>query len=389
MIVSNPAALSHRDRVLAGLYLRCRATRADLARQLHIRKATVGEICDQLIGEGLVRQRDPQQRRNIDIELSPERFVALGVEHRREQLLCALVNGANQPVAEHAFDLPADLTGRPRMEHIATRINELVDAQRERVVGVGYCDIGMVDAQAGRSIRAAALHGWQGIALREPIEQIAKLPGKVHLPYKLDAYAAAERAAGVARGMDQFIFVMLSRTIGLSAWLGDRFLRGNLPIAGELGHIVVNPEGKVCSCGNRGCLETIASSNAIVHHVEQQAKAALGNALPRKVDIDLIVQYAQDGNAFAERVIVEAAQAVGDALAPILSILGIRDVIFAGDLPRAGNSFFDTIAATIRRRCIAPLNTAITLHAAELDDRAIARGAGCAALRNHFIGERG
>jgi predicted NBD/HSP70 family sugar kinase len=181
---------------------------------------------------------------------------------------------------------------------------------------------------------------------------------------------------------------MLSRTIGLSAWLGDRFLRGNLPIAGELGHIVVNPEGDVCSCGNRGCLETIASSDAVAQHVHQQATAAYGNDLPRKVDFDMVVRVAQQGDKFCERVLMEAAHAVGEALAPALSILGIRDVIFAGDLPRAGNIFFDTVGNVIRRRCIAPLNSAITLHRAELNDRAIAQGAGCAALRHHFIGQK-
>jgi predicted NBD/HSP70 family sugar kinase len=385
--VSNPTAVSHHDRILAGLYLRGRATRADLARHLHIRPGSVGAVCEELIAEGRVRRCDPQQIRNIDLKLVPDQFLALGVEHRRDQLVCALVDAANQPVEEHAVDLPADLTGPPRMEHIARHIATRVDAHRDRIVGVGFCDIGMVDAPAGRSIRAAALPGWQHIELRDPIEQIARLPGKVHLPYKLDAYAAAERAASVARGMDQFIFVMLSRTIGLSVWLGDRFLRGNLPIAGELGHIVIDPNGEVCTCGNRGCLETIASSDAIVRHVEQQAQAAIGGALPRKLDIDLIVQNAQQGNKFAERVITEAATAVGEALAPILSILGIRDVVFAGDLPQAGDLFFNTIAAVIQRRCIAPLNRAITLHPATLDDRAIARGAGCAALRHHFVGE--
>jgi len=382
VIVSNPAAVPHRNRVLAGLYLRRYATRADLARELHIRKGSVGSVCVELVAEGLARRCDPLQIRNIDLELVPEQFLALGVEHRRDQLACALVDGANQPVDERTIDLPADLTGSPRMARIAEHIASLVDMHRDRIVGVGFCDIGMVDAAAGRSIRAAALPGWEHIDLREPIEQIASLPGKVHLPYKLDAYCAAERAGGVARDMDQFIFVMLSRTIGLSVWLGDRFLRGNLPIAGELGHIVIQSDGEVCTCGNRGCLETIASSDAIVRHVEQHIHTATG-----KADVDLIVQASQEGNKLAERVVTEAALAVGEALAPILSILGIRDVVFAGDLPQAGDLFFDTITAVIRRRCIAPLNSAITLHAASLDQRGIARGAACAALRHHFVGD--
>lgn len=379
------ASATHASRILRHLFRRGIATRAQMARHLRIRKGTVGEVCDALTRAGEIHASAAGRIRSVDLCLVPDRFTALGVDHRPDGLQCCILRADGLPAWEAFLALPPKLTGDPRMRRIAAMLaNVVAEQDHSRLVALAFCDVGMFNSDTGRSIRAAAVPGWEDIDLLGPLRQAVNLPVSLH--GKLDAFCRADRRFGASRDKDTLLFVMVSHFIGLSMLIRDRAIRGSTSIFGELGHVVVDPMGDLCACGNRGCLETLASTDAIVRKVIAQIERG-GPPLPngaRSVTLDTVIAAARGGHKAAKLALTEAARAIGGALAHLLAILGLRDVVLAGELTAAGDLLLGPLEETIRRRCIAPLNAYIRLGVSDLSVDAIPRGAAYQALCDYF-----
>ena len=163
----------------------------------------------------------------------------------------------------------------------------------------------------------------------------------VHVGNDANLGALAEATFGAGRTSRNVFYVMLSEGIGGGVVIDGQIYLGQTGAAGELGHIVVNPDGQVCRCGNRGCLATVAGGAALT--------AALRQIHGPHITVDDLIALSHDGDSGAARLFADAGEAVGRVLAGICSVLDPELVIIGGELAPAGPPLLDSIPNSLDR----------------------------------------
>ncbi|WP_135257169.1 glucokinase [Thermus caldilimi] len=189
-------------------------------------------------------------------------------------------------------------------------------------VAIGLGTPGPLDFQEGVIRFTPNIRGLVNFPIRRLLEEATKRP--VYLENDANAAALAEHHLGAAKGEESSLFLTVSTGIGGGVVLGGRVLRGERGQGGELGHITLLPGGPVCGCGLEGCLEALAAGRAL----EREASYAYH----RKVDTKELFQLFQEGEAKAERILLQAARYVGMGLASLVKAFDPGAVVVGGGL---------------------------------------------------------
>ncbi|WP_411102250.1 ROK family protein [Streptomyces sp. cmx-4-9] len=241
-------------------------------------------------------------------------------------------------------------TGRERgpeavVETIQDFAAELLDTGRERfgapACAAGVAVPGIVDAENGIAVYAANL-GWRDVPMRELLtRRLGGIP--VALGHDVRTGGLAEGRIGAGRGADRFLFVPLGTGIAGAIGIAGRIEAGAHGYAGEIGHIVVRPGGPACGCGQRGCLETLASASAV-----SRAWAAAGG--DPGADAADCAKAVRDGDPRAREVWLAAVGALADGLVTAITLLDPRTLIIGGGLAEAGETLFTPLRAAVEER---------------------------------------
>jgi glucokinase len=220
---------------------------------------------------------------------------------------------------------------------------------------------GIVDAERGIAVYAANL-GWRDVPLRELLG--ARLGGvPVALGHDVRTGGLAEGRLGAGRGADRFFFVPLGTGIAGAIGIGSGIEAGAHGSAGEIGHVVIRPGGPECGCGQRGCLETLASAAAVT----RAWAAASGDP---SADAVGCVKAVESGDPAAVRVWQDAVDALAAGLVTALTLLDPGTLIIGGGLAEAGETLFTPLRAAVAER--------ITFqHLPEIVPAALGDAAGC------------
>ena len=254
------------------------------------------------------------------------------------------------------LDLAADLIERGLGEK---------GTDRERLLGLGV-DIAAPVREPGGILEAhGIMPGWVGV---QPGAELQRRTGlATRLANDANAGALAELRYGAGRGTDDMIYVRLSAGIGAGIITGGRHLNGSGGLAGEIGHIQSAPDGRICRCGNRGCLETVAGPLAIARLLEE--------SWGHPVSVPDLLAHVESGNRGALRAIEDAAEEIGRALAHLVTLLNPSLIVIGGDLAAAGDALFSPIGRTIRRYALAPSAESVRIVGGALGDHAEVLGA--------------
>ena len=179
--------------------------------------------------------------------------------------------------------------------------------------------------------------------------------------------ALAEAAFGAGRDAGDLVYLKVSSGIGAGLILNGRLYRGSSGLAGELGHVLVDPDGIVCRCGNRGCLETVAATSALVDCL----RPALGDDLT----VAAMLEAARAGDAACQQAIADAGRALGQVVATLLNVLNPEMLIVGGDLAAAGDLLLDGLRESVARAALPETSRGAELVAGVLGERAQVLGA--------------
>ncbi|MFE7751601.1 ROK family protein [Streptomyces sp. NPDC057428] len=211
----------------------------------------------------------------------------------------------------------------------------------EGAVAAGVAVPGIVDAERGIAVYAANL-GWRDVPLRKLLgERLGGIP--VALGHDVRTGGLAEGRIGAGRGADRFLFVALGTGIAGAIGIAGTIEAGAHGYAGEIGHVVVRPDGPDCGCGQRGCLETLASASA----VSRAWAAASGDPDADAADCAKVVA---SGDPAAVRVWQDAVDALAAGLVTALTLLDPRTLIIGGGLAEAGETLFTPLRAAVEER---------------------------------------
>jgi predicted NBD/HSP70 family sugar kinase len=209
------------------------------------------------------------------------------------------------------------------------------------------------------------LPDWRGIDVASDLQRRTGL--RVEVGNDANLGAIAERRFGAAQNTDHFLYVMLSDGVGAGLVLNGRLYEGFTGRAGELGHVTVMPNGYICRCGNRGCLETVAGARALTE--------ALTFTRAARTTLPDVIALACGGDPGARRVIADAGRAIGGALAPVCTVLDPALVIIGGETSEAGAPLLDAVRDALAN-AMTPLRKApVRVAAGALGERAQVLGA--------------
>jgi predicted NBD/HSP70 family sugar kinase len=214
-------------------------------------------------------------------------------------------------------------------------------------MGIGIGINGIVDYEAGISIFAPH-YNWHNVPLAEPVAEHFHVP--VHLENDARTLTIAEQLFGVGRDVDHFVAVAVGYGIGAGIVANGRVYRGGSGGAGEFGHIVVQENGPPCSCGKRGCVESLASVPAIFRELELALEngesSTLANETP--LTIDAVAAAIEEGDAIACRVVTEAGRWLGLGMAMLVNVLNPDLFIINGEAVLLGSCYLEPMEAIMR-----------------------------------------
>ena len=219
---------------------------------------------------------------------------------------------------------------------------EMIGALRQRhhaVEAVGVGAAGMVDWPAGH-IRWAPNNAYHDLPLRKRLEEVTGLPAVVDNDANAAAWAEARYGAGAGRR--NVLVVTVGTGIGGGFILDDRLYRGSTGIGGEFGHITVAPDGPVCGCGNRGCLEALASGTALGRAGRAAAEASPTGAIatlagdPERVTGEVVFAAAKAGDPAAIELFDRLGGWLGIGLGSLVTLLDPEVVVIGGGLIAVG-----------------------------------------------------
>jgi predicted NBD/HSP70 family sugar kinase len=358
-------------------------SRAELARRTALAPSTVSAVVSELQAAGLVVEPPATERQNdrpgvgrppVLVVLHRRAGVALGLDFGKRHLRVALADLSHTLLSERHQTLDDDLPAEDAIA-LATRLVEEVlaegGADRAQVVGVGMGLPGPVHRPFGELGDSTILPGWVGVRAADAMSDALDLPVEVENDANLGALSEAMWGAG--RDARHMAYIKAATGVGAGLIIDGRPYVGAGGTAGEIGHTVIDPRGPICRCGNRGCLETLAGTTAII--------AALREAYGDDLTLADTIHRALAGDRGCQRAIADAGHTIGTAVATLCNLFNPHRIIVGGDLANAGELLLDPLRESLRRGAIRSAAHDVDVVAGTLGERAEVLGAIALVLR--------
>jgi predicted NBD/HSP70 family sugar kinase len=368
-------------------------SRPDVGAGTGLARATTSAVINDLMRRGLVAELDalPQGGRGRPVrllDLDDDRYAVTGLEIGFGRLTAAVYSLRGRSLFRVERGVQVEATNpRALLRQAAGVLYEaldLVEDDNRRLLGVGVSVAGLVDASSG-TIKYAPSLGWRDVALSAGVTEAVGGRAPVLLDSTANFAALAERRHRGRNGSHLDSLVYLTGTYGISAGIitGGRLWRGERGTAGEVGHLIVDPDGQRCVCGRRGCFDTRAGMSAIVDSALAAAKrprragrepAALSAA------VNEVVALATGGDPGVVAALAEAGTWLGRGAALICAILDPRTVVLGGDYARLAPWLLAPAQEAFAEALLMPVPDQDQLDVSVLDSWAPAEGAALAIL---------
>lgn len=382
--------------------------RVAVARRTGLSRTTVSSIVESLLKDGLAREGDTQSaapsggRRPTLVHFNESAGVILGVDLGRSHCTILATDLAAHILARESGPFDATLGAEVCLPLLVAALRRFVAAHNiawDTVVGLGVGIPGPVDAQQAMLNHPPRMPGWHGVDVQRVLHR--ELGISIRMGNDANMGALGESRYGAGRGLSDFAYLKVGSGIGCGLVISGNVYRGSRGSAGELGHVTIDEDGPLCDCGNRGCLETVASAPSIVRDAIEacslnRQRAAQG--LPsvsgstalvssdgnRTVDVADVVQAALDGDPASRAAIERAGELIGVALASLINLLNPSVILVDGGVARAGELLLNPLRRAIASRSLSAASANTRLIPGELGANAIALGAVAAVIDAAF-----
>ena len=269
------------------------------------------------------------------------------------------------------------------LARVISVVNELITLAkipREKLFGIGMSISGIINSYEGISIFCPNIPGWENFPIKQIMEKEFNIP--VCIDDSVRCAAVAEKRFGIAKDHDNFIFISIGKGIGMGAFIDGKIYRGSMGLAGELGHITVSEDGPLCNCGNKGCLEAIASGPGILKRAQEGIKNGIVTSISKeinnnfeKLSVEIISRAANEGDKFAYYLINRTGEYIGIAIAAALNLFGSDLVVLWGGILECGDIILDAIKRTVKMRALEFISKRVRIEKTSIGDNIAALGA--------------
>jgi len=369
--------------------------KAEISRMLGLSLPTVMKFTDELEVTGAVKVIGKAESNGGKcpelLEFVSDAFYIVGVDVGRNSMKAIVMDLGGNIAGKVTVKTGDDVN--PKM--IIERLIELIKAvmrkseiPSDKFLGMGIGMPGLLDTENGNVIFSPDFR-WENVSLLEPIKKSFDL--NQILINSNQAMAMGERWFGIGRQSDYFICVNLGHGIGSAIIEKGETYHGSCGSSGEIGHMTLDKNGPVCECGNHGCLEILASGNAIalqaqkaVKNGEKSAMFEMSGGKINSIDAKIVFDAAREKDKTAERIITAAVEYIGIGIANCINLLDPDMIIISGGMVNAGNILLEQLIPVIKERQMKFAGRNVKIKVGELGENATPMGAAAVILSQYI-----
>ncbi len=349
-LLQEDARRHHRSLLLQHLLREGPASRADLARASGLTRVTVSDLVGEMLAEGFLSELGAPAESRVGkpptlVGLAADSHHVIGLDlSETDRMSGAVVNLAGTVLARHEVHVDGAV-GEQAVQLVQQLVAELRELTDRPLLGIGVGSPGVVDS-AGTVIDAPNL-AWTDTPLAARLAEASGLP--VFVANDANTAVLGEHTFGES-GDGGLMVLRVGTGVGAGFVLGGSLLHGHLGAAGEIGHVVVDPEGELCASSRTGCLETLLAAPRLRRRVAEPG-----------VD--------------APAVLSEVGTRLGEVLAPIVAALNLHEIVLSGPAELLDGPLLDAADRTIRERTMPISSTALAVRTSKLGDDVVVVGA--------------
>ena len=364
-------------------------TRPELVNITGVRAASVFEAVDALKREGILYEPERTGRRTGRkapiLRLNPDHFWCAGIDFQVRRTVGTVVDLAGD--IRCRAELPAlergSLTAcRNEIRAVLRQLREEAGGNWDRVRGIGFADPGLVDVKKGLSIRAVNVPGWENARTGDWLSRENEVPAGIWPEGLVKTFMEYQ-----VRGSDMHGSLF---HLGMDDGIGGGFIKdgecfiGDTNQAMEIGHIVIDPDGPLCQCGNRGCLEALAGETGIRRRIHEVISSGVDTVLNlEQFSLQYFTECAKHDKA-AHIIASEVSDSIGRALAVAVALLNPSVIVLSGELTRLGDLLLESIHRVLNLSCFSGTVRDLKLEFSRLEKYDTARGAAIL-MRNQLL----
>ncbi|ENM5834136.1 sugar metabolism global transcriptional regulator Mlc [Vibrio metoecus] len=363
MYMAQPGHIDHIKQINAGRVYKLidqkgPISRIDLSKESELAPASITKITRELIDAHLIHETTVQEaisrgRPAVGLQTNNMGWQFLSMRLGRGYLTIALHELGGEVLIDTKIDIH-EIDQDDVLARLLFEIEEFFQtyaAQLDRVTSIAITLPGLVNSEQGIVLQMPH-YNVKNLALGPEIYKATGLP--VFVANDTRAWALAEKLFGHAQDVDNSVLISIHHGLGAGIVLDGRVLQGRHGNIGELGHIQIDPKGKRCHCGNYGCLETVASSQAIRDQVKARIMAGETSCLAIIEDISIedICAAAADGDPLAVDVIQQLGRYLGAAIAIVINLFNPDKVLIGGVINQAKAILYPSIEQCIREQSL-------------------------------------
>lgn len=342
---------------------------------------SVYEIVNGLIEEGYITEafigESSGGRKPTMLSLKPKSYYSIGIDIDVGRIKAVLMDFIGDVLYESETKMN-DTDYESHINHISDITNSIVKKFKipnKKLLGVGISVAGFVNSETKKIVMAPNL-GWENKDLITDLK--SKLNHDVCIDNEAMASAVCEKWIGECKEDKDFICINIMSGIGAGIYASDKPLRGVSGSAGEIGHIIMDKNGPLCGCKNRGCLETFSSTTAILKRAEKVYKD--------KITLDKLIEFAKGGDERALEIFNTAADYLGIAICYLVNIFNPSKIVLGKDFTRYSEFMLDTVVERVRTTSLKNNYNSVVIAVSKFGEQASVLGAAMLPVRKLFNG---
>ncbi|WP_407572858.1 ROK family protein [Deinococcus altitudinis] len=320
-------------------------SRTQLAELTGLSAASVSGVTAELIGERLLVERSVGEagatggRRPIYLDIDYAAHFAVGFKLREDRIEAVLTDLSLTVLAHHTEALEEQEPARVAVQirAIVRRLIRRAKVKGDDLIGIGIGLSGIVDARSGVAVHAPLLH-WEDVPLARLVMEATGLPTWVD--NDANSFAAAQRLFGHGKQAGSFLTVAVGRGVGAALVINGEVYRGRNGGAGEIGHSVVRPGGRPCTCGRRGCLETYTAVPGLLEHLNAERESPIP-------DLSALLDLAAQGDTQVLDALHEAGSLLGLHLSHLVNTFNPELIVIGGEGAALGEAYFGPLRGAV------------------------------------------
>jgi len=339
-------------------------SRADIAKRTKLSSTTVSTLADDLIKQEYLEEIGEGEssggRRPILLKFNSASHFVIGVELEGRSITVAvtdleinIINKLTEEIKNSDESLVVD-----KIINLVQQVIKKSRVKFEKIVGMGVGATGLIDTERG-IIRQAVNLDWKDVPLKDLIEKKKFDEIPIYIDNIANVSALGEKWAGAGKKAKNLIYIRIGTGIGAGIILNRTIYEGSNGNAGEIGHMTIEPNGPRCKCGNRGCLEVLASGSAVAKWAITETLGGRDTLIGKltsgsieEITAKVVAEAAKMGDKLALEIWEEVGEYLGIAIANLINMYNPELVIIGGGIAQAGKLFFEPIKRTVKKRAL-------------------------------------